>query len=143
MSNIESNAIDFTADTLDIRDLIDRLEWLQDMEVEERDEDDVADLEKLTALLDELRGNGGDHQWKGDWYPGTLINRRYFVDYCRELVQDIGDIPAYLAIDWDTTAENLEADYTSAEVDGEEFLFGPTGAQSIRRRVSARAWWRF
>lgn len=77
--------------------------------------------------MDELCGSGGDHQWKGDWYPVTLIRDTYFVDAMQELVQDIGDlprdIPGYLAIDWEETADNLRADYSSVEYDGVTYWY--------------------
>lgn len=91
------------------------------------DEENAEEFKSLKALLGELEGNGGDHQWKGEWYPVTLIRDSYFVEAMQELVQDIGDlpknIPAYLEIDWDKTADNLRADYSSAEYDGVTFWF--------------------
>ena len=70
--------------------------------------------------MSELAGCGGDEEWRGDWYPVTLISDSYFVDAMRELVQDIGDlprdIPAYLEIDWEATANNLRADYSSVDI---------------------------
>jgi hypothetical protein len=72
--------------------------------------------------MSELAGCGGDEQWQGVWYPVTLISDSYFVDAMRELVQDIGDlprdIPAYLAIDWEATADNLRVDYSSVDIGG-------------------------
>ena len=89
--------------------------------------DEAEELVKLEALLSSLCGYGGDEQWEGDWYPVTLINRSYFVEYCKELVQDIGDlprdIPAYLEIDWDKTADNLEIDYSTVDFEGNEYLY--------------------
>ena len=77
--------------------------------------------------MSEMKGYGGDEQWRGDWYPITLIRRSYFVDYCRDLVSDIGDmprkIPSYIEIDWKGTADNLEADYSTVDFDGVEYLY--------------------
>jgi hypothetical protein len=90
-------------------------------------DDDKEEREMLGDLLKSLCGYGGDHQWEGDWYPGTLIDRTYFVEYCQDLVSDIGDlpetIPSYLAIDWEKTAKNLEVDYSTIDVDGREYLY--------------------
>lgn len=137
-----------TADYLDIRDLIERFEELEG----ERDafewepdaaqtdgpesqadawadenEGEAHELETIGNLLGELRGNGGDHQWKGDWYPVTLIRDSYFVESMQELVSDIGDlpreIPSYLEIDWEKTADNLRQDYSSVEYDGETYWY--------------------
>lgn len=86
-----------------------------------------AEFKTLGDLLDSLKGYGGDEQWRGDWYPITLIARSYFVDYCRDLVSDIGDmpreIPSYIAIDWTETARNLEVDYSTVDFAGNEFLY--------------------
>jgi hypothetical protein len=134
-----------TDDLLDIRQIIERFEELEsdrdgfvigapdgtetpapDQWAEENpeDSDELAILEKM---LDELRGYGGDEQWRGDWFPGTLIHERYFTDAMRELVEDIGgmprDAPSYLVIDWEATAENLRVDYSSIEVDGETYWY--------------------
>lgn len=85
------------------------------------------ELHKLKELLSDMQGYGGDHQWRGDWYPGYIIRESYFTDYCEELVKDIGDlpqdIPSYLAIDWEKTADNLRVDYTESEYDGVTYLY--------------------
>ena len=87
----------------------------------------AEELETLESFLDGIKGYGGDEQWEGDWYPVTLIARSYFVDYCEELVKDIGDLPrempSYLAIDWQATADNLEVDYSTVYFDGDEYLY--------------------
>lgn len=120
-----THEISNTEDIIDVRDIIARIEWLEDNE----DEDNVEEFKQLSAFLAELegRGRGGDEQWRGDWYPVTLICDAHFVDAMRELVQDIGDvprdIPSYLEIDWDATAKNLRADYASVEFDGVTYWY--------------------
>ena len=116
--------IDLTADIIDVRDIIERYEEL------ENQDDSLPDAEErtfLASILDELKGCGGDEQWRGDWYPITLIADSYFVDYCIDLVTDIGDlprnIPCYLAIDWEATAINIQQDYTSTEIDGVTYWY--------------------
>ena len=85
------------------------------------------ELKELATILDELKGSGGDEQWRGDWYPITLIADSYFVDYCEELVSDIGDmpreIPSYIEIDWEATANNIKLDYSEIEIDGDTYYF--------------------
>lgn len=119
------NEISNTEDVLDVRDIIERFEELENIEIKDDDED--QEFQTLQSLLDDLKGNGGDEQWRGDWYPITLIRDSYFVDYCEELVSDIGDlpreIPAYIAIDWEKTADNLRVDYSCVEYDGVEYLY--------------------
>lgn len=121
-------------DIIDVRDIIARIEELEDEipeDVSVRGDGDYRqereELATLTALMDDLKGNGGDEQWNGDWYPVTLIRDSYFVEAMQELVQDIGDLPAeipsYLEIDWTATARNLRVDYTSTEFDGVTYWY--------------------
>jgi hypothetical protein len=96
--------------------------------VAEFDENDGDELEKLTQLLDELRGYGGDHQFEGDWYPGSLIAESDFEDYARELAEDIGAIPddaqwPCTCIDWEKAARELQTDYSSVTYDGTDYLY--------------------
>lgn len=134
---------DLTNDVIDVRDIISRVEELESerdsfvigapdgTETEAPDQwvkenaDEAAELDALTAVLDELKCNGGDEKWRGSWYPVTLIRDSYFTEYAQELVQDIGDlpngIPSYIEIDWEATARNIRMDYTSIEIDGETY----------------------
>lgn len=119
-------------DMIDVRDIIARVEelreWRDSINPEDDglahslDAEDLSDLAMLESLLSDLKGNGGDKQWEDSWYPIGLIRDSYFVEAMQELVQDIGDlpkdIPGYLVIDWDATAGNLRADYSSVEFDG-------------------------
>jgi hypothetical protein len=86
-------------------------------------DDDAREELKILRELAEC-GDG----YCEDWPHGTtLIRESYFVDYCRDLVSDIGDLSkdilGYLVIDWDATADNLRADYTECEWDGVTYLF--------------------
>lgn len=133
-----------TEDILDIRDLIELWEELdeiatarEDWENDEgRDDDDEPDdldddqgevYKALAELLDELKGCGGDEQWRGDWYPLTLIRDSYFVDYARELVEDCGyiskDLPGWIALDWERTAEAVQQDYSIVSIGGVDFWY--------------------
>lgn len=113
-------------DILDVRDLIKRFEELD--EIDERDEDDAEEHTKLAALLDDLKGYGGDEQWRGDWYPITLIADTYFETYAEELADDIGAINKDAAwpcnhIDWAAAAEALQQDYSTVEYDGATYWY--------------------
>lgn len=136
-------AIDFNTlnseEIIDVRDIIDRVEELEaemaDLGEAEADNQTVSDAYHdahcerldLIAILDDLKGYGGDEQWRGDWYPVTLIRESYFTDYCQELCEDIGavprDLPDYIAIDWDVTARNLMVDYSTVEIDGVTYFY--------------------
>lgn len=85
------------------------------------EEENSAELAALTALAKECE------DYAGDWQHGeTLIRRSYWVNYVQELLEDCGDLPRdlphYIAIDWDATARNIEADYASVDFDGVEYL---------------------
>lgn len=92
------------------------------------DDDEREELAAITAFMEELEGNGGDEQWRGNWYPGTLIRDSYFKDYAMELAEDIGAINNDAAwpancIDWDQAARKLQMDYSSAEFQGVTYWY--------------------
>lgn len=122
-------------DVIDSRDVIERIEELQG----ERDSyegpdgepsagewaaensDDADELAALEALQEEAE------DYCPDWrYGATLIRESYFTEYCKELLKDIGDlpkdIPNYIVIDWEATADNIRVDYTEVDFDGETYL---------------------
>lgn len=127
--------IDNTADVIDVRDIIARVEELEPIAItvagESDDpltEDETQEYTALSALLADLAGNGGDEQWRGDWYPVTLIRDSYFKEYAQELAEEIGAIQANAqwpcrCIDWDKAAWELRMDYTSAEYDGVTYWY--------------------
>lgn len=115
-------------DVLDLRDVIARFEELETM----RDEmgkrkfaksEEGEEFKRLEAFLEDCKGNGGDEQWRGDWYPVTCIRDSYFKEYAQDLAEDIGSINRYASwpnnyIDWDAASDALQSDYTSVEFDG-------------------------
>jgi hypothetical protein len=125
-----TKTIENTDDLIDVRDIIARVEELEDTIPEDDSErdawgasDDGIECTILESLLADLKGMGGDEQWRGDWYPITLIRDSYFRDYAQELAEDIGAIPADAGwpsrcIDWDQAARELQQDYSSIEFDG-------------------------
>lgn len=105
---------------LDSRDLAKRLEELQDERetlLEEWDNDNKEELDELENLESEIS------EWS---YGATLIDESDFVEYCEEMLEDIGDLPrdmpSYIVIDWDATADNLKADYTTVTYQGTDYL---------------------
>ena len=122
---MQTTTLDLSADMIDVRDIIARVEELETIIGDSLDAESVqmamSEHQDFTALLGELAGNGGDVQWRGDWYPVTLIRDSYFIDYARELLEDCGDIPRnlphYIAIDWKKTAINIRQDYWHISLD--------------------------
>ena len=94
--------------------------------------EDGKEYLQLFNLLGELCGNGGDKKWRGDWYPITLINSDYFTEYTKELVEDWGyvrrgdgekELPWWISIDWDDTAENVKVDYSTIDIEDETYYY--------------------
>jgi len=90
---------------------------LLDEDPEDRDEDEVDDLraeiESMSAFLDECNG------------CETAVLDTYFVEYVEDLVRetgDIGDIPWWVVIDWEETADHVKIDYTHAQWGTENYL---------------------
>ncbi len=127
-----------SGDVFDIRQVIERYEELEtayeaatdedDPDREPESEDDKTEREEIAAFLEEVKGNGGDHKWRGDWYPCGFIADSHFEDYARELADDIGAIKQDAGwpnscIDWEKAATELQQDYSSVEIDGETYWY--------------------
>ena len=134
-----NTTLDLSADIIDVRDIIARVEELENETAEDNfpvtraivaDESLAGrryELQALTAILDDLKSNGGDEQWRGDWYPVTLISDSYFTEYAREMLEDCGtiprDLPSWVEIDWDATAHNVRMDYTCTTIAGVTYWY--------------------
>lgn len=121
-------------DVIDSRDVIARIEHLEQLRqpgpVDLGPEDSACDqdslfheLKTLEAFMAQMCDQGGDEEWRGDWYPVTCIRDSYFKDYAQELAEDLGTINSdvhwpYTCIDWDRAARELRMDYTAVEFDG-------------------------
>jgi uncharacterized protein (UPF0335 family) len=125
-------------DVIDSRDVIKRIEYLNDFLADLPD--DVT--EETYDPLEDRNGNRNDaiqeriklreledeaSNYAPDWrYGETLIRESYWPTYAEEMVKDIGDmpkeIPAYVVIDWEATANNLKVDYTEVDFDGVTYL---------------------
>ena len=80
--------------------------------------DEREELDELESMESEIP----------EWRHGeTLIPEYEFVDYCEELCKDLGDVPReipwWIEIDWDKTAENIKADYSEIEYQGTTYLY--------------------
>lgn len=125
-------------DYIDVRDVIARVEHLEQLRqpgpVDLGDDNDTAqddlfmELAMLESLLSDLEGNGGDEEWRGSWYPVTLIRESYFKDYAEQLAEDIGAINSEASwpnnhINWEAAANELLIDYSSTEIDGVTYYY--------------------
>lgn len=118
----EIESLDPKDDKEEIRTARENLEAKQKELTSEQEE-----FDQLQKILDELKGNGGDEQWRGDWYPVTLINSDYFTDYTEEMVKECyefpREIPWWIKIDWEETAENVKVDYTTIDIEDETYYY--------------------
>ena len=127
--------IDLIADVIDVQEIIDRIEAIEagaddcdDPAWKAANEDEAGERDTLYAILSDLAGYGGDVQWRGDWYPASLIADSYFEDYARELADDIGAIDSRAAwpltyIDWARAADALKQDYTGVTILGNDYWY--------------------
>ena len=113
--------------TRDVRGIIARFEAIEESE----DEDDIEERDELKALLDELDGGGGDEEWRGSWYPITLIDDSFMEEYAKEFAEDIGAIGAIgrdmpwptNCIDWKWAIDEFKMDYSTVEFDGRTYWY--------------------
>ena len=109
-------------DIIDSRDIIDRIEELEEIDRLEGDSDpsehdQLVELKELQSECEEI---------SPDWeYGVTLIEYTYFTEYIKELVEDCymghGQMPDFVAIDWERTAETCKIDYTEVECFGSTY----------------------
>ncbi len=122
--------LDTRGDIIDAREVTDRIEELEAElpqkagDVMPGTSDDIEDMQAelamLEAFMESAKGCGGDHDWRGDWYPLIFIRDDYFETYMDEMLEDIGDLPrdlpGYLTITVNYDA--LQSDYTAFDLDG-------------------------
>ena len=132
-----------TQDVIDSRDVIERIEELEadletcrscgegvaegsktceDCEQPLLDDDEKEELEALRKLTKD------GENYAPDWFHGAgLIHEDYFTEYCEEFCKDVGyisqELPWFIAnhIDWDAVANEIKADYTEIDFDGETY----------------------
>lgn len=84
--------------------------------------DEITEITEIDVLEDEVSSSEWD-------YGIIFISEDKFEDYCKELLEDIGDLPpnlpAYIEdnIDWAGVADDLRVDYSEVEYQGETYLF--------------------
>ena len=83
-------------------------------------EDDLQTIEEI----DDLENEVSNSEWD---YGLTLIPERYFEEYVQDLITDCGyiskDFPSWIEIDWETTADNVKADYSEVEFRGDTYYY--------------------
>lgn len=74
--------------------------------------DEVEHYKKVMEFGEELQQYCSDYS-----YGASVIHEDYFTDYTEELVKDCGyiksDLPNWIKIDWEATAEEVKCDYTA------------------------------
>lgn len=116
-------------DVLDSRDVIERIEELENELQAFIEETEGALPENFPewAELKTLRTLANDAiQYSSDWeYGETLIRYSYWENYVQGMLEDCGEIPKdlpwYICIDWETTADNISQDYSIVEFDGVDY----------------------
>jgi len=90
--------------------------------------EDSAEFLLIYQTLKDLESNGGDEQWRGEWYPVTLIRDSHFEEYAYDLAEDCGMVsknqgwPNY-CIDWEYAARELQHDYSATYINGVTYWF--------------------
>lgn len=109
-------------DTIDSREVIKRIALLRDS-TRELDEDDAFELAELEDFQKEAIEQGcGEAEWL---HGAELINDNYFIRYIQQMLEDDGilcrDLPWYVAVDWEETADNRQADYSEINMGAASF----------------------
>lgn len=126
---MKTNEISNSQEVIDSRDVIERIEELTDLisdnkKLPKKKRDDLIEEETELEILIDLAEQASDcPDWK---YGASLIRESFFVAYVEEMLVDIGDlpkeIPHYIVIDWEATAENIKADYITVDFNGVDYL---------------------
>lgn len=108
-------------DELEIPDSYDEIEFIDEEAFTSTCEDLIKEHEEINDFIEEI---GSEAR-----YGITVIHENYFVEYCRELCEELGeiprDLPGYIEnnINWQGVADDLEVDYSSANYDGDTYYF--------------------
>jgi hypothetical protein len=103
-------------------DIINRIEELKEQgDLDENDfyhldDDEIAELAALQKFA-------AEYDYVDEWnYGAEFIAEHYFPQYVKDMLEGCGtiprDLPDYVAIDWEETADNLKCDYADAEFNG-------------------------
>lgn len=127
IEELENERDDYTAPNRDGHMTMIGADWAGD------NPEDAKELQTLAAIMEELKGSGGDEKWRGDWYPQILISEDYFTDHIKEIIEDCYEMPKemnsgswpyrHITIDYDAAAEEAKQDYSSLDIGGTEFFY--------------------
>lgn len=82
--------------------------------------DEGSELKKLEDLKEEV----GSSEWP---HGLTLICDSHWMGYVQDMLEDCSDysknLPHYIAINWNETADNIKADYSEVEIDGTTYFY--------------------
>jgi hypothetical protein len=125
------NAFTGTEDTFDSREAIERIAELEEVGTDTNSEGTEFDADRLCdefreeydALI-ELRDESDGYV--SDWpYGKTFIHEGYFTAYCMEMLSEVGylpaDLPSWVVINEDATADNMKEDYDAFEFMGSTY----------------------
>jgi hypothetical protein len=101
----------------DYNDAMDHWHDEEPAKEDDLDEDEAEELIELDSMAAEI----------SEWGDGvTLIDEDDFEEYTEESARDfgaVGDNSDWIVIDWEKTADNLRADYSSVEYQGSTYLY--------------------
>ena len=99
-------------------------DWIENLqfytEFKKEFSNDLADFKELLEFY-QLLSETPDFE-----YGETVISEDEFLDYCKEMLEDIGyipkDLPSWIEIDFEATSENMKADYFSVDFDNNTYF---------------------
>jgi hypothetical protein len=103
----------FDNDVVNSWDIINRID---ELECGTNVPDEIAELAALKKFQKE-------YDYVDEWnYGAEFIAEHYFTEYVKDMLEGCGtiprDLPDYVAIDWEETADNLKCDYADATFNG-------------------------
>lgn len=111
--------INYQANTLNPENLLKRLKYLENQLEENEDEffdyDELNELYEYVDILKQLAENST-----------VLINSSYLKEYIKNNLQEsgvLGNIPKFLVIDWESTANDMLGDFSEIDLNGEYFYY--------------------
>ena len=86
---------------------------------EDEFEAEITEYKKIATFCEEM-SNCSDF-----YYGETVIHEDYFTEYTEEMLKDCGyfpkDIPSWIVIDFEATAENVKQDYSEFMYEGDRY----------------------